>query len=100
MRYASTKRSALDGSHRHELDLVADELDPGRRLVTLMIGLRARHGPGMHARLEAAKLGQLVAHLLARQISPCPLQHLDDDLRAADSEQVVHGEAIAGEVLL
>src|SRR5262245_51157656 len=100
MRYASTKRSALDGGHRHELDLVADELDPGRRLVALMIGLGARHWTWVDARLEAAELGQLLADFLAREVSPRALQHLDHHLRAADSEQVVHGEAIAGEILL
>src|SRR5262249_44141786 len=91
----------LNGRHTKHADWTARVFgEPGRRFVTAMIQLRARDRSRMHVGLEVLDAGKRGLQLCPRQIRAGTLESFDQDLGAADAEQVVHRKPIAWEFRL
>src|SRR5215813_5238540 len=91
----------LDRGHAEHADWSAGILgQPCRGLVTAMVKLRAVNRSWVHVGLEILDTGERRLQLFPRQLRPGALQSFDQDLGAADTEQIVDREAIAGEFRL
>src|SRR6516225_6360342 len=87
---------SIDRCHRDDLDRTAGLLvHPGRCAVTAMVGHRAIDRSPKNVRLDGIHPGERLDEGFTRQLRSGGLQCGHQYLRAADTENIENGEAIA-----